>query len=155
MPRKQTPAVESESLSGAALARLLGVSRSTPGKWSQEGCPRNQDGSFSLPAVVQWRVDRAANTDPMLSGGDSPATERYRLAKARLAELELGERRRALLPRAVVHEALARLGVMLRGFGERLATDPAAKEHHADLHETLDDFDRDVARAFSPENERN
>lgn len=130
---KRKPKEEMDRLSAAALARLLQVQRSTPLKWVECGCPRHSDKTFSLPAVVAWRVSHAqaqAAVDDM-TGADS-ASERYRLAKARLAELELGERRRALLPRALVHEWMGKLGEMLRGFGERLATDPAAKDHHAD-----------------------
>lgn len=58
--------------------------------------------------------------DPLLQDGDSPGLERYRLAKASLAELELEERRRSLLPVVKVREALSRWATIVRRMGERL-----------------------------------
>jgi hypothetical protein len=61
-----------------------------------------------LTAVVKWLHDFLADNsaklrspdvdDPMLAGSNSPALERYRLARAQREELELGVRRDQLLP---------------------------------------------------------
>lgn len=50
----------------------------------------------------------------LLAGVNSPALERYRNARARLAELDLQERENQLLPRDRVHDALSRLGALMR-----------------------------------------
>ena len=57
-------------------------------------CPRNDDGSYNARDVIQWHVQRSTDTDdPLLAGGDSPNLERYRAARADLAEMEAAERR--------------------------------------------------------------
>lgn len=45
------------SLSRADLARAFGVSAQATNKWD---CPRNDDGSFSLPDVIAWKVGKAS-----------------------------------------------------------------------------------------------
>lgn len=60
--------------------------------------------------------------DPMLaSGGDSPATERYRAAKASIAELDLAEREGSIIRKAVISEVLMPLAGIMRDTGDRLA----------------------------------
>lgn len=56
----------------------------------------------------------------LLAGGDSPALERFRLAKARLAELELQRQQENLLPREAVHRAFEQIASILRTAGEQL-----------------------------------
>lgn len=92
---------------GTDVASLLGVNRSTLHRWvTERDCPRRDDGSFDLAAVIAWRCAElearalTASGDPLLAGGgDSPNLERYRAAKAELAELDVGERRNSLIPR--------------------------------------------------------
>ncbi len=79
---------------------------------SRHGLPYPLDepkAKISLPAVLRWLHDFLAENkwrllapgddDPMMvgSGKDSPALERYRLAKAELTEFDLAERRGTLV----------------------------------------------------------
>ena len=54
--------------------------------------------------------------DELLVGCDSPALERYRLAAAKLKELDLEERKTSLLPRDKVRTALGRFPEIFRLF---------------------------------------
>ena len=56
----------------------------------------------------------------MMVEGDSPALERYRNARAALAELDLAERRRELVGFEEFRDLLARTIRILRGCGEQL-----------------------------------
>jgi len=59
--------------------------------------------------------------DPLLAGGDSPALERYRLAKAKHAELDLEQRKGELIDKEKCRDVLARWGNVIRKMGDRLS----------------------------------
>ena len=68
----------------------LGRIRQAIGGWTKAGCPRNQDGTFKLAAVVRWRVSRMAQAQ---SDRVSPALEEWRQAKAAREKLALARDR--------------------------------------------------------------
>jgi phage terminase Nu1 subunit (DNA packaging protein) len=75
-----------------------------------------------LDAWAAAQGDKPAATDPMLVGGeDSPALERYRLARARLVEMELEQREKTHVAIAEIEPQLMRLGGLIRRAGETLA----------------------------------
>ena len=88
------------------------------------------EAEIDLPAVVRalhdflaanrHKLAGASGDDPLLAGVNSPALERYRSARAKLAELDLQERENQLLPLDKVHDALSRLGSIMRLAGETL-----------------------------------
>lgn len=89
--------------------------------------PRNGDGSYNIRSLIGWRIakERAAlainREDPLMyDDTDSPGLERYRTAKAQLAELDVAERQRSVLRRDQVRDALGRFASILRRLGERL-----------------------------------
>ncbi len=84
-------------LSQTVAAEMCGVSVRQFQRWD---APRNADGTYSAPALLQWMVERAkaeAAGDPLLVGSDSPSLERYRAARADMVELELQTKRGQLL----------------------------------------------------------
>lgn len=86
--------------------------------------------AYDLSAIAQWRErdlrrkDKRPvgdeSGDPDLEGEESPGLERYRLAKAALAELDLDRKRRNVIDRNVAHDGLGRIADLLRQAGERL-----------------------------------
>lgn len=88
---------EFENLTRRQMAKILGKSERTLGNWLQDGCPRKKNGKYSAPEVIGWLMDRESAA--MGAGAvDSPALERYRLARAEMAELDLQERSEKLVP---------------------------------------------------------
>lgn len=87
-----------EALSQTAAALLVGLTTRGLQK-AQPPAPRNGDGSYSGPQLVQWVISRSqsAEGDDMLDGGDSPELTRYRSARADLVEMERDERRGSLV----------------------------------------------------------
>jgi hypothetical protein len=81
MPSKRTTADFSQ-LSGVAIAQLMGVDVRTVTRWCGQGAPRNDDGSFDAPAVVQWRISRAA------AKGETDQRQRLAAAQAERVERE-------------------------------------------------------------------
>jgi phage terminase Nu1 subunit (DNA packaging protein) len=76
--------------------------------------------------------------DPLLADGDSPGLERYRLAKAKHAELDLEQRKGELIEREKAKLILSRWASLIRQMGERLSKrygNEAAKT----VNETLDE----------------
>ena len=55
--------------------------------------PHNPDGSYNAQAIAKWLQESTPTSDdPLLAGSDSPNLERYRAAKANLAEMDAAER---------------------------------------------------------------
>lgn len=73
-------------------AKVLDVSRQTIYKWADEGCPRNADGSFSIPVVSKWLVQRIETKLAGKPGGSlkddktREEIERLRLANQKFKE---------------------------------------------------------------------
>ncbi len=112
--------------------------------------------TIDLRAVLTWVHDAFASghfrpqgdgDDPMLAGGvDSPALERFRDARASLAELDLLERQGVLIPRDEAHAGMVRVAGILRGFGEQQRLyGPDAVEA---LDAVLDDLEREISRSY-------
>src|SRR5262245_14716913 len=120
-------------LTQQAAAQLAGLSgrhlRSTD-------CPRNPDGTYNAWDVARWLVERAAD-DSSDVPGDSPNLERYRAAKAELAEMQAAERRGQLISRERNREFLGRVAAILRQAGEVIRT--FSSEAHQILDEALAD----------------
>lgn len=77
----------------------LGVSKPTLNEWVKTaGCPRNKDGSYNLPAVVQWRLDQLSAM-PQVKSTDEAARMR-----AKKTALQIDQMEKKLIPAA---EALA------------------------------------------------
>lgn len=85
--------------------------------------------------------------DPMMSGENTQAIERYRLAKAKLAEMELEDRRKETINRDELHAVLGKMAGLFRGCGEALQKQygPDALEL---LNETLEDVEAVLKQNF-------
>lgn len=78
--------------------------------------------------------------DPMMAGGESDQLERYRAARADLAELQLARERAQSLPVEEVHRGLTMMAGILRRAGEQLA------RHYGDGARTILDRALDNAQ---------
>lgn len=91
-----------KKLQRADIAKIFGVHPTTVSRWKPAGCPCSPDGKiYSAPDVHKWLVDQATadfgkDREPQ---GDSPALERYREARAAMAEIDLKEREGELISR--------------------------------------------------------
>lgn len=89
-----------------------------------------EPGAYDLSAVAKWRETDLARKnkrpvgdesgDPDLEGEESPGLERYRLAKAALAELDLQKKRKQVIDLSLAHEGLGCIAEILRQAGETL-----------------------------------
>ncbi len=89
--------IDAEKMTQSRAAWLL--SR-TPRFLRDSDAPRNDDGTYHGRNIVAWLLAHEAakaTSDPLLVGNDSPNLERYRKAKAELAEMDAGERRERLV----------------------------------------------------------
>ena len=149
----------------AGLARACGVARSTVQEWMRDPTfPKEQDGvGWSLFEVGRWHGIRqvekkqkenltAAEGDPLLVGDNgSPGLERYRAAKASLAELDLAERENRLVDFETMRSVITTICLTLRGGLEELqrSCGPIA-------HKVMDDCLREakvrIDELFGPDN---
>ncbi len=116
--------------------------------------------TINLPAVVRALHDFLAahahkllnEDDPLLVGGPSPALERYREERAKIARLDRLEREQLLLPRDEVREGLGRIAAILRGAGEALQREFGSAALDI-LSEAIDDAQREIVRCFGESND--
>lgn len=109
---------------------------------------------FDGPAVTSWYrswarpVGRPAAVDldgDGMTGGDSPALEEWRRARARLAELDLRERVGTLIRRESAMGMMLRIAQRLKSANEKIL-----KKHGADslaykeIQSAMRDIERDV-----------
>jgi len=107
-------------LTASTAAWLLSMSDSG---FRQAKPPKGDDGkTFSARELVAWHVGRQQKADPLMDvpSADSPALERYRAAKARLAELAYEQACRTVLPVAEVRAAVTNMTGPLRRASEEL-----------------------------------
>ena len=107
----------------AAVARRLKVSRSTVHDWMIKGAP-GKEGAYDVGAIEAWHKAyvAAGEQDPLFSGASSPALERYRAARANLAELEFLQRDGELRDREEVLEMLSRFFGHITAAKRRIGT---------------------------------
>src|SRR5262245_5913982 len=123
-------------LGAADLVALLGVSEAWATRARAAGLPRRPDGRHDPAEALRWIRARDRERVPVAAAADesSPELERWRRARADLAELELGIRRDELVDRAAVAQQGARqvllvrtaLGSIARKAGRRLLNAPTA-----------------------------
>lgn len=137
--------IQPNQLAGKDLADIFSISPQAVSKWAAEGCPRR--GKFyNLAEVITWKILKARQIagDLMAAGGDSPHLERYRSASADLREMEVEERRGALVRLDDTKEFLGRLAKIIRSLGASLgkAYGPDAQqmlnEHLEDLNAVIE-----------------
>ena len=103
MPKK--PEIAGQIVNRNEMAGILGCSPGTLDRHVAAGCPIIQRGTtktghkFNSADVIRWVKVRKSSAD---IGQSDPARRRYMLAAAELKELQLAEKRGALLPAAEV-----------------------------------------------------
>lgn len=111
------------------LAELCDVSLATIAHWARTGMPGKQ-GHYDLRKIIPWlRTDgpcvhkrrESADDDELMAEVDSPGLERYRQAKAAIAELDYAERQKELMARDKVKSLFARWAAVLRRMGEKIS----------------------------------
>lgn len=107
----------------AQVAEFFERSQQCINQWRSRGMP-GRPGAYDLQEVLHWAishgllVERVGGED--LGDGDSPALERYRAARAQLAELELERQKKTLVPRDAMRNGLSRFAHHLRQLAERM-----------------------------------
>lgn len=141
--------------SSAAVARWFDCHSRTVEGWAARGCPGMQPRRYDVREICRWlyrewqrrnpRVAKAGDTtedELMLAAGSSPALERYREARARIAELQADEAEGSYLHAEKMQACLQRMAAILREAGDKLQKrfGPDAKsvlDEHLDAFEAL------------------
>ena len=102
---------------------MASVKPRTLREWFTQGCP-NDPGRYCVPEIIEWgRENKWAaivGDEAELAGGDSPALERYRDEKAKLAKLDRLQREGELIRRDEIHDTLMSIAALFRGCGDQL-----------------------------------
>jgi phage terminase Nu1 subunit (DNA packaging protein) len=99
-------------LSGAQIAALFGVGRSTVTEWNGQGCPSQPNPKTGAPTylpsdVYRWRLAQAESaTTPQELDKEAEQVRKLK-AEADRVELEVAKVRGELLPAAAFEQALA------------------------------------------------
>lgn len=75
------------------IASAVGTSDRTVRTWQKEGMPRNEDGSYDLPKVVEWMLNEAREDAASIAGGEctpggQDALSLYRYERYLIAKLQ-------------------------------------------------------------------
>lgn len=126
--------------------------------WRSKGMP-GTNGRYVMREIAVWlrsdgpwaqhqKATQIPSEDDPLLAGDSPALERYRLAKAKHAELDLEARKHELIERDKCRDILARWAIIIRRMGERLA-----KRHGKDaarsVNRSLEECERIIEKELT------
>ncbi len=140
-------------LTQATAAKLIGQD---PARLRQiQGIPRNRDGTYNAYELVQWWTDRnnrspqADEDDPLLNDA-SPWSEKFRMWKARLAELEFWTRKGQVVQVETIRGSLTQLAVLIRRLGESLGKRYGGDASQA-VNDMLAEFERVVSRDLGVE----
>ena len=114
---------------------------------------------FDAVAVVTARVERESRRsapdptdDPLLDGSDSPALERYRLARAKLAERDLSERDGETVKVSVLRPVIRPGLTALRSGGDALRR-KFGNEAGDIFNEALDAFGKACEKALGSDDD--
>ena len=155
LPQKPPPLVRDFSdLTAREVAHIFSVTVQAVDAWRRTGCPVTKiDGrlQFDLPAVISWRRERdMANTaaiggDPLLAGSvsGSPALERYRTEKAKLAALDYKHRRGQLIDKNTLNRKWRAVGARLRAALESIER-KFGREVGDAIREAIESVSRDL-----------
>lgn len=107
---------------------------------------------FALADVIAWRERRLSGVsdDPDLCGDDSPSLERYRAAKAALAEYDLEQKKGSLVALQFAAELVMRAASQLKRAGEVLGR-RFGEEARGVLNDALGECEREAAAWVSSE----
>ncbi len=135
------------ALTASSAAWLLSMSDSG---FRQAKPPKGDDGkTFSARELVAWHVGRQQKADPLMDvASDSPALERYRTARAKLAELDYEKACRTVLPVAEVRAAVTNMTGPLRRAGEELGRRFGAEAQKV-LNDAISNYAAALRRQFS------
>lgn len=91
--------INPKALNQKTLAGIFGVDPKSVRNWSADGCPRNEDGSYPAPAVIDWYATRRAEAAQAeleqfrAAAADAGGhNERWQKARADKLEIEVAER---------------------------------------------------------------
>lgn len=151
--RIRTTAAFTAAVPGAAWRRMTGLGRHDLARLAREhGLPLDGitvDLGRVLPGVFRAL---SVEVDPMAAGGDSPGLERYRNAKADLAEMEVKRVCGELSDRAEMRQGLMAIATIFRNGAERLEKVYGAGAR-IQFDQTVDDAVDEINRMFAPEGE--
>lgn len=136
------------------VAFVVGVTRRTVQDWQKRGCP-GERGRYPLRAIIEWCKANVWKAKPALvltgeeaalaDGSDSPALERWREARAAMAEIDLQQRQGDMVALEDVAEMMRIAASRFREAGEKLIRKYGndAGDHHNQACELMEqDFER-------------
>lgn len=142
-----------QGLAPGDLMRLLGVSQPWVTRARAAGLPRRSDGRHDLSPVFRWVREREREKPPVPAAGESKELERWRRARADVAELDLEQRRGELVDRNEVVDYVCRtidaLKQRLRNMTKRLASRLYDAPSAAYCEEQIEEEVRAILRAFA------
>jgi phage terminase Nu1 subunit (DNA packaging protein) len=107
--------------------------------WYRTKGPGSKFERRSKPVTGQSALEFSEDEDAMLVGPVTPAQERYRHWKAKLAELEYGKKSAALVPVEDMQTVVSALAAHIRAAGEQLGV-RFGPEAQRLLNDSLDEF---------------
>ncbi len=134
----------------AALAAMIGVSRTQIGFYVEQGMPKAGIGEFHAPSCIAWLLSRKASTRRSDTG--ETVFDQLHRAQRELVELQVEQKRATLLPRELASEALQRVAAAI---GEEVdliadcAAELAALDDPGVIQQRLFEISRETRRKIA------
>jgi len=128
--------------------------------WVDRGMP-GERGSYDLRAIAKWRhqvdlqtgrrqnprISGGDETDPLLSGPVSPALEKFREERAKIACLERKRMEGQLVELSVMDEFFGRVAGLLKSAGDALQHEFGEPAYRV-LVDAIDEAEREATKVF-------
>lgn len=121
----------------------------TRGHYVVEDCQRWCDQNIHRPGKPVGEMVDDPDADAVMEGGASPQLERWRRIRADMAELQLLELKKVLVPREKVRQVMQRFAAILRQCGETLQKQ-CGPEAHAIHIRAIDEAERELRQLDPP-----
>jgi hypothetical protein len=99
-------------------AELLAYTPAVLYQWAEKGAPRNQDGTWDVPALSRWLRDRAEKNG---SDGDGSLKDKKTIAEIARLEAQVQKINEETMPRADHERLLVSRSASLRNFWDQTA----------------------------------
>jgi phage terminase Nu1 subunit (DNA packaging protein) len=93
-----------EDMPRTEMARAMRLSTTAISQWSNQGCPHNASGTYSLADVIAWKIDRSKETS---EGEERRKAEVEKLqTQVKLLQIELRDKTSAMVPKSELESTL-------------------------------------------------
>jgi len=95
------------------VLKAMAIVRDTIRRWHNEGCTRNEDGSYNLPDVIKWRINKEKKKQAQKGDPKRDIEIEKLTAQTEKLKIEIGDMQKKTIPREKVEEIMRKQAIEL------------------------------------------